>query len=77
MAGNDTEEIGGASRREIFNATLSVLDFIQQGMQGIDCSLLGEEVIWSAVDRFEGIRTEIARTVGRLMLRFLWERMRA
>lgn len=47
MAGNDTEEIGRARRRETLNATLSVLNLIQQGMRGIDRSLQGEGVIWS------------------------------
>jgi len=47
VAGNDTEEIGRARKRETLNATLSVLNFIQQGMQGIDRSLQGEGVIWS------------------------------
>lgn len=47
MTGNGTEEKARAKQRETLNAMLRVLDFVQQGMQHIDCSLQGEGVIWS------------------------------
>lgn len=52
------------------------MDFIQQGLQSIACSLQGEGVIWSVWRRFEGIRIEIGRTVEWLMLWFMLEVMR-
>lgn len=47
MAGNGTEEKARAKQRGTLNTMLRVLDFIQQGLQHIDCSLQGEGMIWS------------------------------